>query len=85
MVDREPDASVLEFAFGEAALRQVPVFASVDLAEWAERHPEVRVQPGKAHDHVTLMVVGRKRAAWFGAADSLLQQPPCPVAVVSEG
>lgn len=84
VADREPDASVVEFAFGEAALRQVPVSASADLTEWAASHPEVRVQAGEAPDHATLMVVGRRRAAWFGAADSLLQHAPCPVAVVSE-
>ncbi|MEV1173283.1 universal stress protein [Nonomuraea sp. NPDC049784] len=85
VADKEPDASVLEFAFGEATLRQVPVSAPADLAEWAERHPEVRIQSGEAHDHATLMVVGRKRAAWFDTADFLTQHAPCPVAVVSEG
>ncbi|MEU6786807.1 universal stress protein [Nonomuraea angiospora] len=86
VADREPDASVLEFAFGEAALRQVPVAASMDLTEWAERHPEVRVQrQDEAHDHATLVVAGRRRASWFGAADSLLQHASCPVAVVPGG
>ncbi|MEV4015977.1 universal stress protein [Nonomuraea angiospora] len=85
VADREPDASVLEFAFGEAALRQVPVAASMDLTEWAERHPGVGIQQDAAHGHPTLVVAGRRRAAWFGAANSLLQHAPCPVAVVPEG
>ncbi|QFY07987.1 universal stress protein [Nonomuraea phyllanthi] len=84
VADEEPDASVLEFAFGEAALRQVPVSASMDLTGWAERHPGVRIQRGEGHAGAGLMVVGRKRAAWFGGAPALLQHAPCPVAVVPE-
>ncbi|MEO3873837.1 universal stress protein [Nonomuraea sp. B12E4] len=81
----EPDASVLEFAFGEAALRQVPVSAPVDVTKWADRHPEVRVQTEAARDQATLVVVGRKRAEWFGTAEFLAQHSPCPVAVVPGG
>ncbi|MFG2076296.1 universal stress protein [Nonomuraea maritima] len=82
--DRTPDESVLEFAFEEAALRQVPVSAAVDPAAWAERRPEVRVEPyGEAGERATLMVVGRRRTMWSGAA-SFLQHAPCPVAVVPE-
>ncbi|MEV4115694.1 universal stress protein [Nonomuraea sp. NPDC049695] len=83
--DKEPDASVLEFAFDEAALRRVPVSVSADLAEWAHRRPEVRIQQGETHERWTLMVVGRRRSAHFGAASFLLQHAPCPVAVVTEG
>ncbi|WP_431933206.1 universal stress protein [Nonomuraea jabiensis] len=85
VVDKEPDAAVLEFAFREAAMHQVPVTASVDLADSAARHPGVQVQRGDAHERATLMVVGRKRSARMGTASFLLQHAPCPVAVVAEG
>ncbi|MGP3919039.1 universal stress protein [Nonomuraea sp. 10N515B] len=81
---REPDPAVLEFAFGEAALRQVPLSSSADLIEWAARHPAVRTQEGDAVDRATLMVIGRTRATHLGPANYLLQHAPCPVAVVSE-
>ncbi|MEO3798176.1 universal stress protein [Nonomuraea sp. B10E15] len=82
VADKEPDASVLEFAFGEAAIRQVPVTAQADLTDWAARHPGIRVQRGDAHERATLTVVGRGQAAHFGTANFLLQHAPCPVAVV---
>ncbi|MGW0486044.1 universal stress protein [Nonomuraea sp. NPDC003214] len=77
--EREPDASVLEFAFDEATLRQLPLAHTTDLAEWVARHPQVRVQPATDHQSATLLVVSRKHAAHAG---SLLQHAPCPVAAV---
>ncbi|MFB4274380.1 universal stress protein [Nonomuraea sp. MTCD27] len=90
VADRAPDASVLEFAFAEASLRRAPLTAHGDLAEWATRHPRVRIapagyRPGQGPEQATLMVVGRGHAARFGAARFLLQNAPCPVAVVAEG
>ncbi|MFI7707402.1 universal stress protein [Nonomuraea sp. NPDC049480] len=84
VADKEPDASVLEFAFTEAAIRQVPVTAQADLTGWVARHPGIQVQRGDAHERATLTVVGRKRAARFGTANFLLQHAPGPVAVVTE-
>ncbi|MFG1949226.1 universal stress protein [Nonomuraea sp. NPDC048826] len=83
VADRHPDAAVLEFAFGEAALRRLPLAAHTpDLAEWAARHPGVRILPATGHRPASLMVAGRKRAAHPGAAHFLLRHAPCPVAVV---
>ncbi|MFI7643640.1 universal stress protein [Nonomuraea sp. NPDC049400] len=81
---KEPDPAVLELAFGEAAMRQVPLASSADLTQWVARHPEVRIQPGDPVDRATLMVIGRTRATHLGPANYLLQHAPCPVAVVSE-
>lgn len=81
---KEPDTAVLEFAFGEAALRRLPLASTADLTEWVTRHPEVRTQAGDAVDRATLMVIGRTRATRLGPANYLLQHAPCPVAVVSE-
>ncbi|GAA1695023.1 universal stress protein [Nonomuraea maheshkhaliensis] len=75
---KDPEAAVLEFAFGEAALRQLPIMSPADLTEPAARHPGVRVRPYDGTEHPTLVVVGRKR----GATNSLLRHAPCPIAVV---
>jgi nucleotide-binding universal stress UspA family protein len=82
--DRAPGAAVLEFAFGEAAMRQVAVAVCADLSAWAPRHPYMRIPSADAADQATLMVTGRKRAARFGPAGFLLRHAPCPVAVVTE-
>ncbi|PZG02111.1 universal stress protein [Nonomuraea aridisoli] len=70
----EPDASVLEFAFAEAALRQVPVTA----AGRAVRHDGVPVRTAEPGEGATLVVTGRSGSA------SLLRRATCPVAVVTE-
>lgn len=75
---KDPSAAVLEFAFREAALRQLPIMSPADLTEPAARHPGVRVRPYDSREHPTLVVVGRER----GAANSLLRHAPCPIAVV---
>ncbi|MFC4119849.1 universal stress protein [Nonomuraea zeae] len=77
--EAEPDASVLEFAFGEAALRRLALHASGETTDWAARYPDVRIQRGGAAAHATLLVVGRRRAGV-----SFLHNAPCPVAVVAE-
>ncbi|SDH71339.1 universal stress protein [Nonomuraea jiangxiensis] len=82
VADRAPGPAVLEFAFGEAALRQVRLTTSADLAGWAELYPGVRIGPGD--EPATLMVTGRRQGTRFGAAGFLLQHAPCPVAVVAE-
>ncbi|HEX4813375.1 MAG TPA: universal stress protein [Nonomuraea sp.] len=76
----DPGPGMLEFAFAEAALRQLPLAApAADLAGWAARHPRVRVLPGAAGEPASLLVAGRERTA-----GPLLQHASCPVAVVSE-
>ncbi|TYB60179.1 universal stress protein [Nonomuraea sp. PA05] len=82
VIDREPDASVLDFAFDEAALRRLPIAHPADLAEWVARHPGVRVRPVTEHEPATLVVAGRERAARTGADSLLLRHAPWPVAVV---
>ncbi|TMR88371.1 universal stress protein [Nonomuraea basaltis] len=79
VADREPDASVLEFAFGEAALRQLVLVTSGDTAAWHAARPEVEIWPEQPGRQPTLMVTGRRRAA------SVLSHAPCPVAVVHGG
>jgi nucleotide-binding universal stress UspA family protein len=81
VVDTEPDASVLEFAFGEAALRQLPLAASTDVSAWAARHPDVPIQP-VGNESASLLVVGRRSAAQAGVAGFVVENAPCPVAVV---
>ncbi|MFI6183580.1 universal stress protein [Nonomuraea sp. NPDC051191] len=82
LAEREPEAPIVEFAFAEAALRGLSLVASADLGEWPARHPDVRIEPGEAHERATLVVVGRPRAAHLGTTSSLPQHAPCPVAVV---
>ncbi|WP_433509737.1 universal stress protein [Nonomuraea sp. CA-143628] len=84
VTSKDPEAAVLDFAFGEAALRRLPIASPADLSEWAARHPGVRVQPYDAADHATLVVIGRTGATRHGAAGYLLQHAPCPVAVVGQ-
>ncbi|QYC40888.1 Universal stress protein [Nonomuraea coxensis DSM 45129] len=82
VADRDPDATVLDFAFEEAALRRVPLAVSADVTEQAARHPGVPVEPAADFGTATLVVVGRRRATPAGTAATLLQHAPCPVAVV---
>ncbi|WP_235031098.1 universal stress protein [Nonomuraea solani] len=84
VADKDPDASVMQFAFGEAAMRQAPLATTEDVSAWAARHPDVRILPGDDHDAATLVVVGRRRAGRPGTVN-FLQHAPCPVAVVAEG
>ncbi|MEU0569485.1 universal stress protein [Nonomuraea sp. NPDC005983] len=83
VVDREPSEAVLEFAFDEAAIRQLAVVAAGDLAAWRAGHPDVEVKaapdPGRP---ATLMVVGRGENGHLGGAETVLQHAPCPVAVL---
>lgn len=83
VADRHADAAVLDFAFEEAELRQLPLVAhATDLSGWTSRHPGVRVQQADDRRPAYLMVTGRKRAAHVGGPGFLIQHAPCPVAVV---
>ncbi|GAA4507378.1 MULTISPECIES: universal stress protein [Nonomuraea] len=82
VADPVPDAAVLEFAFEEAALRQLPLAASADLAEQAARHPGVRTEPLAAGASASLVVAGREHATRAGVAGVFQGRVPCPVAVV---
>ncbi|AQZ63189.1 Universal stress protein family [[Actinomadura] parvosata subsp. kistnae] len=75
VAETNPDETVLEFAFGEAELRQLPLAATVDLTEYSRRHPGARLRRSADHAPATLMVVGRKHP------EHLLRHAPCPVAV----
>ncbi|MFD1542723.1 universal stress protein [Nonomuraea guangzhouensis] len=82
VADKEPTASVLEFAADEADMRRLALVTTAGPKAWQESHPNVASIVQEAHKTPTLIVAGRKRADHLGTIASLLQHAPCPVAVV---
>ncbi|MEV6156599.1 hypothetical protein AB0L53_40260 [Nonomuraea sp. NPDC052129] len=62
VADKEPTASVLEFAVGEADMRRLALVTTAEPQTWQESHPNAARRVQEAHETPTLVVAGRKRA-----------------------